>query len=218
MKRILILWVTCTLISCGEKKYHDEKLVPIAQVSDSLLQAAMKYQINLDREFMEATQTPLIEKDRVDFDGLDYFPLNPDLIVKAALVRTPQTLPFMMPTTTERMTEERIYGQLLFSLNGTDYRLPVYQSSELMNTEQYSDYLFLPFTDLTNGQETYIGGRYLDLRIPQGDEIIIDFNRAYNPYCAYNKKYSCPIVPPANHLPIPIAAGVKAFKATAKNN
>ena len=217
MKRILILLVTGTLMSCGEKKYHDEKLAPIAQVSDSLVQAAMKYQLNLDREFMDAAQTPLLEKDRVDFEGLDYFPLNPELIVMATLVRTPQTLPFMMPTTTERMTEERIYGQLMFTLNGADFQLPVYQSSELMNTEQYSDYLFLPFTDLTNGQETYIGGRYLDLRIPQGDVIMLDFNRAYNPYCAYNKKYSCPIVPQANHLPIRITAGVKAFKPSAKN-
>ena len=208
----MTLWVL-GVISCGEKKYHDQKLAPIAEVSDSLVQAAMKYQLNLDQSFMDAAETPLLEKDRIDFDGLDYFPINPALIVKAQLNRTPQTLPFMMPTTTERMTEERVYGQLTFSLDGQEYQLPVYQSSELMKTDEYSDYLFLPFTDLTNGEETYIGGRYLDLRIPQGDEIKLDFNRAYNPYCAYNKKYSCPIVPPANHLPLRINAGVKAFKA-----
>jgi uncharacterized protein (DUF1684 family) len=211
-KIFMTLWVL-GVISCGEKKYHDQKLAPIAEVSDSLVKAAMKYQLNLDQAFMDAAETPLLEKDRVDFDGLDYFPINPALIVNAQLNRTPQTLPFMMPTTTERMTEERVYGQLTFSLDGQVYQLPVYQSSELMKTDEYSDYLFLPFTDLTNGEETYIGGRYLDLRIPQGDEITLDFNRAYNPYCAYNKKYSCPIVPPANHLPLRINAGVKAFKA-----
>ena len=217
MRKILLAAWILGVISCGEKKYHDQKLAPIAEVSDSLVQAAMKYQLNLDREFMDAAQTPLMEKDRVDFDGLDYFPINPAFIVTAQLNRTPQTLPFMMPTTTERMTEERIFGQLTFSLDGQLYQLPVYQSTELMKTDEYSDYLFLPFTDLTNGKETYIGGRYLDLRIPVGDEIAIDFNRAYNPYCAYNKKFSCPIVPPANHLPIRIAAGVKAYKASVKN-
>lgn len=213
MRKIFMTLWALGVISCGEKKYHDQKLAPIAEVSDSLVQAAMKYQLNLDQAFMDAAETPLLEKDRVDFDGLDYFPINPALIVNAQLNRTPQTLPFMMPTTTERMTEERVYGQLTFSLDGQEYQLPVYQSSELMKTDEYSDYLFLPFTDLTNGEETYIGGRYLDLRIPQGDEITLDFNRAYNPYCAYNKKYSCPIVPPANHLPLRINAGVKAFKA-----
>jgi uncharacterized protein (DUF1684 family) len=65
--------------------------------------------------------------------------------------------------------------------------------------------------DDTNGAETYAGGRYIDLAIPGGDSIVIDFNRAYNPYCAYNKKYSCPLVPKVNTLTTEIRAGVKAF-------
>jgi uncharacterized protein (DUF1684 family) len=77
--------------------------------------------------------------------------------------------------------------------------------------EAYVDYLFLPFSDATNGNETYSGGRYIDLRIPTSDSVLIDFNKAYNPYCAYNPKYSCPIVPKQNRLPIPVRAGVKAF-------
>jgi len=83
---------------------------------------------------------------------------------------------------------------------------------ELKEDEGYEDYLFLPFTDATNGNETYGGGRYIDLSIPNGDQIVIDFNKAYNPYCTYNKKYSCPIVPSQNALDIEIFAGVKAFK------
>ena len=83
---------------------------------------------------------------------------------------------------------------------------------ELLDDEEFVDYLFLPFTDLTNGEATYAGGRYIDLAIPDGDTLIIDFNKSYNPYCAYNKKYSCPIVPKVNHLEIDINAGVKAFK------
>jgi uncharacterized protein (DUF1684 family) len=71
--------------------------------------------------------------------------------------------------------------------------------------------LFLPFSDLTCGKESYIGGRYIDLKIPTSDTILIDFNTAYNPYCAYNHKYSCPIVPLENDLPVAINAGVKKF-------
>jgi uncharacterized protein (DUF1684 family) len=87
----------------------------------------------------------------------------------------------------------------------------VYQNAELVRKNTYVNYLFLPFSDLTSGNETYIGGRYIDLRIPYGDTIAIDFNQAYNPYCAYNRKYSCPIVPLENDLPIAIRAGVKKF-------
>jgi uncharacterized protein (DUF1684 family) len=70
----------------------------------------------------------------------------------------------------------------------------------------------VPFTDLTCGNESYGGGRYLDIDIPEGEEIIIDFNRCYNPYCAYNEKYSCPLTPAVNDLKVEIKAGVKKFK------
>ena len=79
-----------------------------------------------------------------------------------------------------------------------------------MKTPGYEDYLFLPFRDETNGTDTYGGGKYLDLRIPKGKEIVIDFNQSYQPYCAYNAyDYSCPIVPEENFLPVKIEAGVK---------
>ena len=81
-----------------------------------------------------------------------------------------------------------------------------------MKEEGYEDYLFLPFLDDTNGEESYGGGRYIDCRIPEGDTIEIDFNKAYNPYCAYNENYSCPIVPRENYLAIEVKAGVKVFK------
>ena len=88
----------------------------------------------------------------------------------------------------------------------------IYQGEENMQTEGLEDYLFMPFLDDTNGTTSYAGGRYIDLRIPEGDSIIIDFNTAYNPYCAYNEKFSCPIVPRGNYLPIEIKAGLKAYK------
>jgi uncharacterized protein (DUF1684 family) len=88
--------------------------------------------------------------------------------------------------------------------------LNVYQSHTLREKEGYKDYLFLPFTDLTNGNETYGSGRYIDLRIPERETIIIDFNKAYNPYCAYNYGYACPIPPKENKLKVEIRAGVMA--------
>jgi uncharacterized protein (DUF1684 family) len=79
-----------------------------------------------------------------------------------------------------------------------------------MATKEYTNYLFLPFTDLTNGKETYAAGRYIGLKIPkEGNELIIDFNMAYNPYCAYSDRYSCPVVPAANNLATEIRAGLK---------
>jgi uncharacterized protein (DUF1684 family) len=76
---------------------------------------------------------------------------------------------------------------------------------------KYKNHIFVPFTDLTTGSESYGGGRYVDLELPFSDKVIIDFNRAYNPYCAYNHKYSCAIPPEENHLNVAIKAGVKAF-------
>ena len=89
--------------------------------------------------------------------------------------------------------------------------LNIYRNLDIVNKEGYEDYLFLPFLDDTNGFESYGGGRYIELDVTEEDNLVIDFNSAYNPYCTYNEKYSCPIVPRENYLPIEINAGVKAF-------
>lgn len=114
-----------------------------------------------------------------------------------------------MQTTTDRLPTYEKYGEAIFELNGKTITLSIYQSHDLRETEKYKNHLFLPFTDLTNGHETYGGGRYLNLSIPTGDTIVIDFNKAYNPLCAYNAKYYCPIPPKSNALQLPIQAGIK---------
>jgi uncharacterized protein (DUF1684 family) len=103
------------------------------------------------------------------------------------------------------------YGEAHFVLNGMEYKLNVYQSPALQGAKAQDDSLFLPFTDQTNGEETYEVGRYIDLEIPSSGEIVIDFNMAYNPYCSYNHNYSCPIPPAENTLPIEVKAGEKKF-------
>ncbi|OMP30363.1 DUF1684 domain-containing protein [Mangrovimonas sp. DI 80] len=170
------------------------------------------FQKKLNAEFRDATMSPLTDEDRKDFKGLSFFEVDSSYVVSATLHRTPDSLWFLMKTTTDRESKERVYGVLKFELKGTSYELKVYQGEELMTQEGFEDYLFLPFLDNTNGDESYGGGRYIDLRIPEGDSLTIDFNKAYNPYCAYNARYSCPIVPRDNYLNTEIKAGVKAYK------
>src|SRR5262249_11525426 len=123
--------------------------------------------------------------------------------------RTANTPFFDMKTTTSRMAKNRVFGKVTFTLSGKQFVIPVYQTFDLMNNPEYATYLFFPFTDATNGKGTYDGGRYIDLRIPAGDELILDFNQAYSPYCAYSDRFSCPLVPAENHLDIPVPVGVK---------
>ncbi len=169
-------------------------------------------QIELNREFSNPETTILEPGDFKDFKGLEFYPINEKFIVKAKFVRTPNEKPFLMPTTTARTPEYVKYGEAHFALDGKDFILNLFKNIQPIEEPGYEDYLFLPFTDLTSGDGTYGGGRYLDQRIPDGDSLIIDFNKAYNPYCAYSSRFSCPIPPKENDLLIRIEAGVKDFK------
>ena len=171
-----------------------------------------QFQREINAEYQDATSSPLKEEDRKQFEGLDFFKYDPTYVVEALFTRTTNELPFKMKTTTDRLPEYVKYGVLDFFLHDEIFQLNVYQNQDLKKQEGYENYLFLPFSDETNGVESYGGGRYIDLRIPEGNTLIIDFNSAYNPYCAYNDKYSCPIVPRENYLRTRIEAGVKKFK------
>lgn len=198
--------------SCKEnKKYHDTTKAEIVASNSEAVNDILKFQAGMNEEFKDPKTSPLPDRYRADFNGLDFFTPDTNFRVRAKLVLTPEALPFHMPTTTSRTSEEVVYGIVHFSLNGTDHQLEVYKSQNPESDGEGEDYLFLPFLDDTNGNETYAGGRYLDLSIPNEDTLIIDFNKAYNPYCAYNKKYSCPIVPTVNRLHTDVRAGVKAF-------
>ena len=179
--------------------------------SDSVALAEIeKFQAELNQEYANRSTSPLNPKQLKNFKGHPFFPINLAYRVKAKLVITPEEKFFAMQTSTNQPRLHRKYADMLFVLAGIPYSLPVYQSKDLMATKDYADYLFLPFTDLTNDETTYSGGRYIGLRIPkEGSELIVDFNLAYHPYCAYSKGYSCPIVPEENDLPVKIEAGVK---------
>ena len=210
MRGLILMLILCAW-SCKEnKRYHDKQevtdIVYIGGLGD-----ALEFHKKLDREFKNPETSPLPDRYRKDFNGLDFFAPDSTYLITAKFTKTPEALPFFMPTSTGGQTEEVVYGKVSFAMEGKTHELEVYRNMELMQQEEYKDYLFLPFSDLTNGEETYEGGRYLDLTIPDGDIILLDFNKAYNPYCAYNAKYSCPLVPDQNRLDMEVRAGVKAF-------
>ncbi len=178
--------------------------------SVALVNEILAFQKKLNEEYHDKSTSPLKPADLKKFKQHNFFPIDLDYAVDAKLTLTPNSLFVPMQATGSIVQEYRTYAIAHFQLHEKFYSLPVYQSKSLMNKPEYIDYLFLPFTDLTTGVETYGGGRYLELRIPkEGNAVIINFNLAYNPYCAYNERYSCPLVPRENDLPVAILAGVK---------
>ncbi|VAW25980.1 FIG01018917: hypothetical protein [hydrothermal vent metagenome] len=202
MKKIFfILSVVFLFINCSPKKISYEDEIKL-------------FQYKLNTEFADAEKSPLTEEDLKTFKTLDFFKTDKNYKVEAEFELTPNTPVFEMQTNTDRLPLYRKYGVAHFTLNGEKFKLNIYQSQDLIVNPEFEDYLFLPFNDTTNGNSTYGGGRYIDLKFPpkESKTIVIDFNKAYNPYCAYNSKYSCPIPPSENTLSIDIPVGVKAYK------
>jgi len=195
---ITLIILTFCLYGCAQKKQP--------------VKGETAFQKELNAKYKDASKSPLKAKDLEHFEGLDFFKFDSTYVVKASFKRTPNEKAFKMQTTTNRHPLYVKYGELSFSLRKENYVLNVYQNQNLIGKKGFEDYLFLPFLDETNGIQSYGGGRYIDARMPEGDTMIIDFNKAYNPYCAYNDKYSCPIVPRKNYLKTRVEAGVKAFK------
>jgi len=166
-----------------------------------------------DMTFKLSPQSPIPERDRAGFTGLDYFAINPDLRFRVKLNRFPVPARMRMGTNTGEIREGLRYGFFEFRVQGQDCRLNVYRMEETGDAGQ--PYLFIPFRDATSGKETYGAGRYLDLPENTSGFYDLDFNRAYNPSCAYGMDYSCPVPPQENRLAIPIRAGEKVYKASA---
>ena len=164
------------------------------------------FQRNLNAFFKDATTSPLKENDLKNFNSLPFFSYDSTFVAYAKFELTPESTFFDMKTSTSRISKERIYGILKFEMNENKFQLKVYQSKDSASNNK--DDLLLPFLDKTNGISTYGGGRYINLKTPLSNDVIIDFNKAYNPYCAYNEQFSCPIVPQDNYLPFDIRAGV----------
>lgn len=201
MKQLTI--IICSLIlftNCTKKNttYADE---------------VKQFQYKLNTQYASAEASPLTKEDLKTFKSLTFFDIDATYRIEASFKLTPNTPVFAMPTTTDRLPLYRKYGIATFTLNNENLELSVYQHQNSMTSFDNESQLFLPFNDTTNGTTSYGGGRYIDVEIPEKDSntIVIDFNKSYNPYCAYNHKYSCPIPPRENDLPVAILAGVKAY-------
>jgi len=161
-----------------------------------------------DMFFRTDIDSPIPPEQRLSFRGLNYFPPDERFRVEAKLTRFDKPEPFCMATSTGESQTYLRYGKFEFGIQGTEMQLFLYKSAE----DPFAMSLFVPFRDATSGVETYMSGRYLDLEEHGGDDYRLDFNNAYNPYCAYNLVYTCPIPPRENILPIKILAGEKSYK------
>ncbi len=155
-----------------------------------------------DDFFAHDGQSPLTAGQKRDFKGLRYFPPNPDLTLEVTVQEFPDKQQIEMQTSTGDIQVYERYGKFSFSVEGVKAELTIYYSK---------DGYFLPFVDSLASQETYPAGRYLEPESVGKNRFRVDFNLAYNPYCAYNDYWSCPLTPFENHLKVPIRAGEKLY-------
>ena len=164
-----------------------------------------------DIEFSDSTTSRFNAEERATFHGLNYFDPDSYYRVEATFTVDTSTPVFKMPTNTERTPNYRVYGYFDFVIHDTSCRLTAFQNMDYKDDPEWGGYLFVPFGDKTNGKESYGAGRYIDILIPSESNVILDFNEAYNPYCAYSERWSCPLVPFENYLELSIPAGEKKY-------
>jgi len=182
-----------------------EELTPALQEK-----RVLEWRKERDQFFMTHVRSPLLPKDKASFKGLKYYAFNPKYLLSGRIERyifhidNPK---YYATFLTNKGTNKRYirYGKFNFQMDGKSFSIEVYKSI-------LSDKLFIPFKDKTNGKETYEGGRYIDAEILTGYRMVLDFNMAYHPNCAYNDKFTCALPPKENFLEIEIRAGEKESK------
>jgi len=194
MRNITNTLLVVLFFSCGSQSPQND-----------YYQKIKNHRQELNKKFI-GSESPLLPEDKKNFLSLQFFPIDSNYAIWAELKRTPNAKPFIMQTSTDRKVTYNTFGYALFNLHGTQQKLGIYYQVDAQRLQ-----LFLPFSDATSGFETYGGGRYLDIDTITENKVLIDFNLAYNPYCAYNYKYSCPIPPKENHMDIKIEAGEMNF-------
>ena len=198
----VFLFATLGISSAAETK---DELSTTSQEQQVLQWRAKQYDF-----FRKHPRSPLLPEEKRNFKGLKYYPFDSKYLFCGPIKRfilhinNPN---YYATFLTNKGTNKRYirYGKFRFRLGGKDYALEIYRSI-------LSDYLLIPFKDLTNGNETYEGGRYVDAEVLDRDRMILDFNMAYQPLCAYNDKFTCPVPPRENFLSVEIKAGEKNYK------
>lgn len=190
----ITLLTFCT--SCGSIKYKKE---------------VKAHRISYKADFQASDHAPL-KNDQLD--DMDFYPATKKYVVQAKVTLNDAPENYEIETSSGMKKSFYTYGFAEFELDGEKIKLELIRNLKVIQMPQYKDYLFLAFKDLTNGVESYGGGRYIDLYTTEieNDYITIDFNKAYNPYCAYSAGYNCPIPPAANFIDLEIKAGEKMYK------
>ena len=175
---------------------------PGAPDDSSYLKDVEEARAEKNRFFTEDRESPVPAAKRGAVIPLRYFPIDPTYVVPAGLKLADDRPVFEMPTSTGTLRKYELVGAIEFSLQGQPMSLGAFvEEGARIST------LFVPFADLTTGKETYSAGRYLDIHPTATGYYTIDFNSAYNPYCAYNSSYECPFPPSSNRLKVAIRAG-----------
>jgi uncharacterized protein len=161
-----------------------------------------EFRAEKDVFFAKEQQSPLTPEQKREFHGLNYFPENPELSLEVKVEKFSEKEKIQMQTSTGDIQTYTRYGRFKFGVDGKEVELTIYSDR---------NGYFLPFVDSQAGKETYPAGRYLEPAALPNGKFLVDFNLAYNPYCAYNEMWSCPLTPFENHLNVPIKAGEKLF-------
>ena len=160
-----------------------------------------------DTDYKNKEKTMLTEALLKDFKSLNYYSIRYDYRVTGKLLKFKDGRTYSIKTTGGQDYEYLVYARVDFELNGKSMVLNVYQGKRAAESGKKKGALFIPFYDDTSAEETYGGGRYLVLDMPDNNELVLDFNMAYNPYCVYNPDHSCPIPPKENYLAVKVEAG-----------
>ncbi len=211
-KRIILLFILGTFFFSQETLWSENKIGQEILLHQE--QRVKQWQKEKDQFFKTHERSPLSPSEKKNFSGLKYYPFNPRYVFQGKIERfnfhinNPK---YYAIFPTNKGTNKRYvrYGKFLFMIDGKEFTIEIYKSI-------LSDILFIPFKDKTNGKETYEGGRYIDAEILPGYQIILDFNMAYYPVCAYNDKFVCILPPRENMLDIPIRAGEKHINSLHK--
>ncbi|HFE65416.1 MAG TPA: DUF1684 domain-containing protein [Caldithrix sp.] len=208
MRRIpAILILILILFSFCQKKEEQRQS---SQGNRAVANSILKFRAEKDSALMYEKWSPLLSEDKTNFQGLKYYPIDLSLRFEGQIIKYQSTTLDTVIGTKGDLRPALKYGYFPFVYRNKKYKLQIFKI--LREDPEDQKYLFLGFTDKTSGTETYGAGRYIDLTENEQNHYVVDFNLAYNPYCAYNSRYTCAIPSEENHLPFPVRAGERIFK------
>jgi uncharacterized protein (DUF1684 family) len=183
-----------------------------AQSKRTYKKEVKKFRKHYQQEFLKEARSPFYNHKKGMRD-MRFYKAKRKYKLTTKFKRTNEAVPFKMSTYSGNTQDYVLYGIATVDLDGKKVPVHIYQSLRLREMEEYKDHLFIPFNDLTNDESTYGGGRYIDLKMSdiKDDQVVIDFNRCYNPWCAFSDGYNCPVPPKENHFEVKIEAGEKMF-------